>query len=78
MANLRGLLGIKRMDKFSNTLITELWGVAKRVDERIDEGVLRWFGHVERMKNDRIAKCLYRGACGSRWVGKPWRSGLIP
>ena len=23
-------------------------------DERIDEGVFRWFGHVERMENDRI------------------------
>ena len=32
------------------------------VDERIDEGVLRWFSHVERMENDRIAKkVLYIG-----------------
>ena len=26
------------------------------IDERIYEGVFRWFGHVERMENDRIAK----------------------
>ena len=29
------------------------------VDERIDENVLRWFAHVERMENDRIAKRVY-------------------
>ena len=38
-------------------------GVTKGVDEKIDEGVLRWFGHVER---------VYVGECaGSRSVGMP-------
>ena len=49
MKNLRGLLGIRRMDKIPNARIIELCGVTKGVNERIDEGVLRWFGHVERM-----------------------------
>ena len=41
-------------------------------DERIDEGVLRWFGHVERMENDRIAKRVYVGdRAGSSSVGRP-------
>ena len=35
--------------------IRELYGVTMGVDKKID-GVLGWFGHVERMKNDRIAK----------------------
>ena len=44
----------------------------KGLDERIDEGVLRWFGHVERMERDIIAKRVYVGECaGSRSVGKP-------
>ena len=47
MYNLRGLLGIRRMDKVPNGSIKWLCGVMKGVDERIDEGVLRWFGHVE-------------------------------
>ena len=34
MNKLRGLLVIRRMDRI----------------ERIDEGVVRWFGHVERME----------------------------
>ena len=43
----------------------------KGVDERIDEGVLWWFGHVERIEKDRIAKRVYVGVCaGSRPVGK--------
>ena len=42
------------------------------VDERIDKGVLRWFGHVERMENDSFAKRVYVGECaGSRSVVRP-------
>ena len=33
----------------------------ERGDERIEEDVLHWFSHVERMENDRIAKRLYLG-----------------
>ena len=60
MDNLRGLLGIRRMDKVPNAQIKELCGVMKGVDDRIDEGVLQKFGHVERME-DRIAKRVYVG-----------------
>ena len=44
----------------------------ERVDERIDEGVHRWFGHVDKMENDSIAKGVYVGECAAS------RSGLIP
>ena len=57
--NLRVLLGIMRMDRVPNGLI------------RID-GVIRWFGHVERIENDRIGKRVYVRECiGSRSVGRP-------
>ena len=36
--------------------------------ERIDECVLRWFGHMKRMEKDRIPKRVY---AGSRSVGRP-------
>ena len=58
MENLRGLLGI-RMDRVPNAWIRESWRVTKGVDKSIDEGVLRWFGHVERMEKVRIAKRVY-------------------
>ena len=37
--NLRGLLGIRKMDRVPNAQIRELCGVKKGLDERIDEGV---------------------------------------
>ena len=70
MDNLRDLLGIRRMDKVRKARIRELCGITKWVDERVDF-VLRWFGHVERMENDRIAKSVYAEECaGSRSVGR--------
>ena len=60
------------MDKAPNARIRKLSGVTKGVDEKIDEGVLRWLGHVERVENDRIAKRVYVGEyAGSRSVGRP-------
>ena len=46
MDNLRGLLGIMIMDKVPNARIRQLCGVTKGVHEKIDECVLRCFGHV--------------------------------
>ena len=63
MDNLRELLGIKRMDRAPNTRITELCGVTKGLDERINEGILRWFRYVEMMERDRIAKRVYVEEC---------------
>ena len=68
MDNLRELLGIRSINKILNAQIRVLCGM-KEVDKRIDEGVLQWFGQVERMENDRIA---YVGVCaGSHSVGGP-------
>ena len=44
------------MDNVPNARIWELCGVNRGLDEMIDESVLRWFGHVERMERDRIAR----------------------
>ena len=67
----QNLLGIRRMGKVPNALIRKLCGETESVDEKIDKGVLGWFGHVERMENDRIAKRVYVGECaGSRSEGR--------
>ena len=60
------MLGIRRMDKVPNTWIWELCGVIKGMDKRIDEDVLHWCSHVERMENDRIAKRFNVCGCGGR------------
>ena len=63
MDNLRGLQGIRRMDRVPNARIRELCGVKKSLDERIDEGILRWFGYVERMdrQDSHMGECA--GSC---------------
>ena len=45
--------------------------VTKGIDEKIYEDVLRLFGNVERMENDRTAKKVYVGECAvvAQWVG---------
>ena len=79
MIKLRGFLGIRGIDRVPNARVRELYGVTKGVEERIDEGVLQWFGYVERMEKERIAKKVYEGeSSGSvQWVGRG-RDELIP
>ena len=55
--------------------IRQLCGGTKGVDKKIDEGVIRWLGHVERMENDRIAERVYLGECAG---SSSCRGGLIP
>ena len=53
--------------------------MTKGVDERIDEGVFRRFGHVERVEEERIAKRVYVGECaGSRSVGRTRKRWIYP
>ena len=56
MENLRGLLGIRRVSSLECTDKGVVWS-----DERINKGVLRRFGHVERMEEDRTAKRVIVG-----------------
>ena len=68
MDNLRGLLGIRKMDRILNAQIRKLC----RVRRGLDESILRWFRYVERMERDRIAKRIYVGVCaGSHSMGRP-------
>lgn len=72
MDNLRGMLGIKRVDKIRNEKIKEVYGIKKGVNEVITENILRWYGHVRRMDDDRIVKRIYESECkGKRRRGRP-------
>ena len=63
---------IRRIDKVLNAEVREFFWSA----DRIDEGVLQWFGHIERMENDRNAKRMYVGeqvgSCSVDWPLKRW------
>ena len=76
MDYLRSFLAIRRMDIVPNAWTRELYRVTKGVDDRINEVVLRWFGHLERMEKDMITKRVYVGECaGIRSVGMPRKNG---
>ena len=61
------------MDKVLNAWIRELCGVKKGLDERTDEGLLWWFGHVERMLEESLSESVLVVV---QWVGSG-RDGLI-
>ena len=49
----------------------------KVINERVHECLLWWFGHVEKMENDRNAKRVYVGECAGRdSVGRPWKKWI--
>ena len=67
---LRDICGLRRIDRVLNVEIRRC-GKNARVSQRIDQGVLRWFGHVERMADERMAKRVYESDV--RGVGRRGR-----
>ena len=48
-------------------------GIERELASRADQRVLRWFGHVERMDEYRMArKVLMAEVSGGRVRGRPW------
>ena len=54
--SLRGMLGIRRMERVANGRIRELCIAKKGLDGKIDECVLRWFGPLKKMENDGLSR----------------------
>ena len=78
--NLRGLLGIRRMDKALNAWIRQLCWVAKGVDKKIDEGVLQngsvmWRGW--RMTG-LLRGSMYESVQVVAQLGRPRKRWMIP
>ncbi len=48
------------MDWVRNEEVRWRTGVVKELAERAEQGVLRWFGHVERMEEERLVKKITR------------------
>ena len=47
----------------------------KTLECRVEESVLRWYGHVERMDERRVVKRVYKSEfMGRRRLGRPSRS----
>ena len=76
MKCLSSLVGVSRMDRVGNEEEQERWKEGE-LASRADQRVLRWFGHVERMDEYRMARwVLMAEVSGRRIRGRP-RLGWI-
>ncbi|KAG7300726.1 hypothetical protein JYU34_015052 [Plutella xylostella] len=74
MRSLRSMCGLKLNDRIRNSIIRERVGVKEDVVTKIEKGMLRWFGHIERMDERRLTKeiyCAEMNGCVGR--GRPRR-----
>ena len=56
MICLRSSVGLSRMDRVRNEEVHGRAGIERELASRADQRVLRWFGHVERMDEYRMAE----------------------
>ena len=72
MRCLRSMCGVTRRDRIRNEEIRRRTGVGRELAGRADQSRLRWFGHIERMEDDRLVKKIYKSeARGVRPRGRP-------
>ena len=81
MKCLRSLVGVSQMDRVRNEEVRRRDGIEKKLASGADQRVLRWFGHVERMDDYRMARrMLMAGVSGGRVRGRPrlgWMDGWM-
>ena len=80
MRCLRSINGTTIRDRVRNEEVRRRTGVKLTLSQRVDRCTLRWFGHVERMNEERMAKKVYVSAVnGRRDRGRPtrvWMDGV--
>ena len=77
---LRMICGVSRRQKVRNVTIRQRCGWNRGLVERCEQGILRWFGHLVRMDNERLVRRVYdSNVAGTRGRGKPkgkWLDGV--
>ncbi len=79
MSYLRGVCGVSRWDGLNNESVYERYGMRGRgsevecgVVEWVKRSTLRWFGHIERMRNEELVKKVYLSSVeGTIRSGRP-------
>ena len=56
MKCVRSLVEVSRMNRVRNEEVRSRVGIERELASRTDQRVLRWFGHVERMDEYRMAR----------------------
>ena len=52
----RNLVGVSRMDRVRSKEVRRRAGIERELASRVDQRVLRWFGHLSRMDEYRMAR----------------------
>ena len=77
---MRGMAGVTLWDRINNDVVRLRTGMVRKLDDRVDARVLRWFGHMMRMDNGRLVKRVMElEVSGSRPRGRPkfgWMDGV--
>ena len=80
MKCLRSLVGVSRIDRVRNEEVRRRAGIERELASRADQRVMRWFRHVERMDEYRMARrVLMAEVSGGRVRGIPrlgWMDGV--
>ena len=80
MKCLRSMTGVSRLDRVRNEVVRARTGMRRELAARVDMNVLRWFGHVERMDNERLLKKVMNAEVDGRNArGRPrfgWMAGV--
>ena len=56
MKCLRSMTDLSRFDRVRNEVERARTGVRRELAARVDMNVMRWFGHMQRMDNERLLK----------------------
>ena len=80
MRCLRTITGVRWFDRVRNDRVREMCGVSRSFSERAEQSQLKWYGHLERMDEERLVKGIYRSEVeGRRARGRPrrrWKDGI--
>ena len=79
MKCLRSMTCVSRLDRVRNEVVRARTGVRRELAARVNMNVLRWFGHVERMDNERLLKKVMNAKVDRSARGRPrfgWMDGV--
>ena len=65
------------MDRVRNEQVCRRVGIEKELVDRVDQRVLRWFGHIERMNEYRLTRRVLRAKVNWVQVWGRLRLGLM-
>ena len=72
MRSLRRICRVTLADRIRNEIIRARVGLQVSVVERMKKGMLRWFGHLNRMSEERLTNQIYKAnVVGTRSRGRP-------